>query len=144
MNPLYLPGTLHSVRAIGKYVLAAAEKAGLESQAAYRLRQAVDEIATNAVIHGYQACGANGYLEIAAVFDETKLAITLVDISPAFDPLSVPPPADLEWRTGDRPAGGLGVFLALRGVDEFRHEWVNEQNRNTFVQYIHPEKPLRS
>lgn len=136
MNALSLPGTLQSVRAIGKYVLVAAEEAGLESQAAYRLRQAVDEIATNAVIHGYQQAGLNGYLEISAQFDTGRLAVTLIDISPAFDPLSVPPPADLEWQTEDRPAGGLGVFLALSGVDEFEHERVDNRNRNTFVQYI--------
>ena len=49
MKPLIVPGTLASIRAIGKYVLQAAAEAGLESRAAYRLRLAVDEIATNAV-----------------------------------------------------------------------------------------------
>jgi anti-sigma regulatory factor (Ser/Thr protein kinase) len=136
MNPLSVPGTLKSVRAVGRYVLAAAAEAGLENQSAYRLRQAVDEIATNAVIHGYQPAGAEGDLHVSAHFDKNKLTIKLVDSSPAFDPLSVPPPADLEWQTSDRPAGGLGVFLALRGVDEFRHQRLQGRNHNTFVQYL--------
>jgi serine/threonine-protein kinase RsbW len=62
----------------------------------------------------------------------------LEDSSPSFDPLDVPPPADLEWESADRPAGGLGVFLALQGVDEFEHRWVNNCNYNVFVQYIRP------
>ena len=137
MDPITVPGTLDSIRAVGKYVLEAAGEAGLESHAAYRLRLAVDEIATNAVVHGYKLAGYEGDLLVSAHFDETRLAIILEDSSPAFDPLSVPPPADLEWETQDRPAGGLGVFLALRGVDEFEHQWVNGRNHNTFVQFIH-------
>jgi anti-sigma regulatory factor (Ser/Thr protein kinase) len=137
MDPITLPGTLDSIRTVGKYVLEAAAEAGLESHAAYRLRLAVDEIATNAVLHGYQPAGYAGDLLVSARFDEARLTIILEDSSPAFDPLSVPLPADLEWEPQDRPAGGLGVFLALRGVDEFQHQWVNNRNYNTFVQFIH-------
>ena len=136
MNSLTVPGTLQSVRTIGRYVLTAAEEAGLEDQAAYRLRQAVDEIATNAVIHGYQAAGIEGELAVSAHHDQYKLTIILIDSCAEFDPLDVPPPADLEWQPVDRPAGGLGIFLALQGVDEFRHERLNDQNQRTFVQYI--------
>ncbi len=136
MDPLTVPAALKSVRAIGRYVLEAAAEAGLESQAAYRLRLAVDEIATNAVVHGYEPSGQEGELMVSAVCDGRKLTIVLEDSSPAFDPLSVPPPADLAWEPVDRPAGGLGVFLALRGVDEFRHQWAHQRNRNIFVQHI--------
>ena len=136
MDPLNLPGTLASIRAVGKYVLQAAAEAGLESHAAYRLRLAVDEIATNAVLHGFQAAGFEGDLLVSAQFEETRLTILLEDSSPAFDPLSVPPPADLEWEPPDRPPGGLGVFLALKGVDEFEHQRVKNRNCNSFVQFI--------
>ncbi len=137
MDPITVPGTLFSIRVVGKYVLEAAGEAGLESHAAYRLRLAVDEIATNAVVHGYKPAGFEGDLLVSAQFDKTRLTIILRDSSPAFDPLSVPPPADLEWETQDRPAGGLGVFLALRGVDKFQHQWLDGRNHNTFVQFIH-------
>ena len=140
MNTLTLSATLSSVRAIGRYVLTAAEEAGLEDQAAYRLRQAVDEIATNAVIHGYQAAGIEGELTVSAHHNETRLTIILIDSCAEFDPLDVPPPADLEWQPVDRPAGGLGIYLALQGVDEFRHERLNDQNQRTFVQYIKRRK----
>ncbi len=136
MRPLTVPGTLPSVRTIGRYVLSAATEAGLDSQAAYRLRQAVDEIATNTVIHGYQAAGREGDLSVSAHCDKDKLTIILIDESPPFDPHTVPPPADLEWREADRPAGGVGVFLALRGVDEFQYQCLNKQNHHTFVQYL--------
>ena len=136
MDPLTVAATLKSIRTIGRYVLKAAIEAGLEDQAAYHLRLAVDEIATNAVIHGYQAAGYEGDLVVLAHIDEARLTIILEDSSPAFDPLCVPPPADLEWQPPDRPAGGLGILLALQGIDEFQHQWLNNRNRNTFVQFI--------
>ena len=136
MDPLTVPATIDSIRAICKYVLQASDEASLESQAAYRLRLAVDEIATNAVVHGYQTAGYEGDLVIFAEYDETKLIIILEDSSPAFDPLSVPPPADLEWQPPDRPAGGLGLFLALRCKDHIPQHRINNRNRNSFVQFI--------
>jgi anti-sigma regulatory factor (Ser/Thr protein kinase) len=38
-----------------------------------------------------------------------------------------------------RPIGGLGVFLAIRGVDSFLYERVNDRNRSTFI--VHRGKP---
>jgi anti-sigma regulatory factor (Ser/Thr protein kinase) len=136
MDSLTVAGRLDSLQAIGEYVLQAAVQAGLENPAAYRLRLAVDEIATNAIIHGYQPAEYRGDLLVSAVFDESKLTITLEDSSPAYNPLRTPPPEDLDIEPQERPAGGLGVFLALRGVDEFKYQWVNNKNRNVFMQFL--------
>jgi serine/threonine-protein kinase RsbW len=32
-----------------------------------------------------------------------------------------------------RPIGGLGVFLAIRGVDQFQYERVGDRNRSIFT-----------
>ena len=68
--------------------------------------------------------------------DESKLTITLEDSSPAYNPLRTPLPEDLDVEPQERPVGGLGIFLALKGVDEFQHQWVNNKNRNIFVQFL--------
>ena len=136
MDPLRVAGRLDALHAIGEYVLQAAAQAGLENQAAYRLRLAVDEIATNAILHGYQPAAYQGDFWVTAVYDESKLTIILEDSSPAYNPLRTPPPENLDGEPQERPAGGLGIFLALRGVDEFKYQWVNKKNRNIFVQFL--------
>jgi anti-sigma regulatory factor (Ser/Thr protein kinase) len=136
MESLSVAGRLDALQAIGEYVLQAAAQAGLEGQAAYRLRLAVDEIATNAILHGYQPAAYQGELLVTAVCDESKLTITLEDSSPAYNPLRTPPPENLDGEPQERPSGGLGIFLALRGVNEFQYQWVNKKNRNIFVQFI--------
>lgn len=133
MERLTLPGTLDSLSKIGAFVLEAAAAAGLERKAAYRLRLAVDEIATNAVVHGYDAVGEKGTLILSANIGDGKLTITLEDSGPAYNPFETPSPDDLDQPLDDRDIGGLGVFLAVQGVDEYRYEWVNGINRNIFT-----------
>jgi len=133
MEPLRLPGTLDSLAPIGAYVLEAASQAGLERKIAYRLRLAVDEIATNAVVHGYDTVGEEGDLVISSEIEDGVLTIILEDSGPAYDPFDTPSPDDLDAPLDDRDIGGLGVFLAIQGVDEYRYEWVNEKNHNIFI-----------
>ena len=133
MERLILPGTLDSLTTIGAYVLDASAEAGLEKKLAYRLRLAVDEIATNAVVYGYDAAGQKGELVVSAEIDGGTLTIILEDSGPPYDPFETPSPDDLDEPLEDRDIGGLGVFLAVQGVDEFRYEWVNGINRNIFT-----------
>ena len=52
MDGLTVGATLESLSAIGAFIRDAAAEAGLDSRAAYRLRLAVDEMATNIIVHG--------------------------------------------------------------------------------------------
>ncbi|MGA9380780.1 MAG: ATP-binding protein, partial [Phormidium sp.] len=54
MEQLTVPGTLDSLSKISDYVLSAASAAGLDKKASYKLRLAVDEIATNVIVYGYE------------------------------------------------------------------------------------------
>ena len=134
METLRLPGTIDSLRVIADFVAAAAFEAGLDEHAAYGLRLAVDEISTNAVVHGYQKTGQTGELVITAEVKTGELIIVLEDTSPRYDPRDAPPPDDLAQPPEERPAGGLGIYLALQGVDAFDHEYVDGCiNRRTFM-----------
>jgi anti-sigma regulatory factor (Ser/Thr protein kinase) len=133
MDRVTMPGTLDSLEAIGDIVTRAAAAAGLDQKASYRLRLAVDEIATNAIVHGYEETGLQGPITIWSELDDVDLRLILEDGAPAFDPHQAAPPSGMDLPLEERDIGGLGVFLALRGVDELRYERVGDQNRNTFV-----------
>jgi serine/threonine-protein kinase RsbW len=134
MDALRVPATLASLSAIGEFVLQAAAQAGLDRRAAYRLRLAVDEIATNIVVHGRPVeHGASDTIEVEAVQTDRDVTITLVDEGPAFNPAEKESPEHIERPMHERPIGGLGVFLAIRGVDQFRYERAGGRNRNIFV-----------
>ena len=125
-----MPGTLESLGPIVRYVLEAAGTAGLDRRASYRLRLAVDELATNIVNHGYKESGRAGAVLVRAELDQQWLTIVLEDAGVPFDPRSLARPSQIDLPLEDRPIGGLGVYLAIQGVDEFRYEYVDSRNRN--------------
>jgi anti-sigma regulatory factor (Ser/Thr protein kinase) len=133
MQPLLVPGTLDSLSAIGQYVNAAALAAGLEKKVAYRLRLAVDEIATNIIIHGYEEAGQSGDVLVISEMDEKSLTITLEDTSAPFDPRNIGRPEHIDKPAHERPIGGLGVYLTFQNVDKYDYEYLNNRNRNIFI-----------
>lgn len=135
MEAITVPGTIESLDAIAKYISAVAGQAGLDKKATYKLRLAIDEIATNIIIHGYQEVGKEGLLGVQADIDEHSVIIALEDIGAAFNPSEkVPVEAEtLEQPLAQRPIGGLGIFIAFQGVDKFVYEKLGDRNRNIFV-----------
>jgi serine/threonine-protein kinase RsbW len=65
------------------------------------------------------------------------LTIWIEDSSVAYDPRQVPAP-DTDLPIEQRPVGGLGVYLAIRSVDEFLYEHVGDRNRAIFKMHLPP------
>lgn len=133
LEPLTLPGESDYLSQLMDYVTWAAAAVGLEEAAAYRLSLAVDEIATNVVLHGYDDAGRSGELTIWAETTDDRLVIYLEDTGEPFDPREVPRPADLDLPLEERQDGGLGIYLALWGVDGFSYEQRGATNRSVFI-----------
>lgn len=131
MKPMTVPATLDSLGAIAEYVLAAAASAGLDKRASYNLRLAVDEIVTNIIVYGYADTDLQGVLELSADIDDGMLTVSVEDSGVAYDPRQAPVP-DTSLPLEERPIGGLGVYLAMKSVDEFLYERVGDRNRSTF------------
>lgn len=106
MKPLTVPGTLDSLSKIGQYVNTAAQAADLDKKVSYHLRMAVDEIATNIIVHGYDEAGLTGDVLVLSEMDDQTLTITLEDTSAPFDPRKLGRPDQLDLPVEERPIGG--------------------------------------
>lgn len=133
MESLIVAGTIGSLEAIAEYVMAAASTAGLDKKTSYKLRLAVDEIATNIIIYGYERAGRKGILAIHADLDEESLTISIEDTGVPFDPTQELTPDDLDKPIEQRQIGGLGIYLANQSVDKFIYERVGDKNQNIFI-----------
>jgi serine/threonine-protein kinase RsbW len=135
MEPLTVEARLEALSPIGAYVRDAAAQAGIESRAAYRLRLAVDEVATNVIVHGRPLeHSGDDKIVLKAEIDERALTVTIEDAGPPFNPTEHQwDAASLNKPMDERPIGGLGVFLAIKGVDQYQYERVGVRNRSTFV-----------
>jgi anti-sigma regulatory factor (Ser/Thr protein kinase) len=138
MEHLTVPGELESLELIAAFVMAQASQVGLDKKATYRLRLAVDEIATNIILYGFKESDLKGDIQVFATTDDTKLEIALEDNAVPFDPLNANQVevAELQRPLEERQMGGLGVYLAMQGVDQFRYERVHDRNRNIFVMHL--------
>lgn len=133
MEPLVVPGTLDSLGAIRDYVRAAAAAAGLDKTATYRLSLAVDEIASNIVMHGYDEAGLKGEIRVRSEVGDQTLKIHLEDTGATYDVASFKDPENLHRPFAERTEGGLGVYLATQGVDGLTYATEQGRNRHTFV-----------
>jgi anti-sigma regulatory factor (Ser/Thr protein kinase) len=133
LEPLSLPAQTTHLSQLMDYVAWASAAVGLDEAAIYRLSLAVDEIATNIVLYGYEAAGRHGDLIIWAETNDKHLTVYLEDTGKPFDPRHAPRPADLDRPLEERQDGGLGIFLALWGVDHFTYERHGRTNRSIFV-----------
>lgn len=79
---------------------------------------AVDEAATNIILHGYR--GKPGNIEVEMIRNDDAIIVYLRDSAPIFDPTTVPPP-DLTIPFFQRPPGGMGVHLIRQSVDKIHH-----------------------
>jgi serine/threonine-protein kinase RsbW len=129
---LTVPAQLDRLGDIRRYVETAGKQAGLSEEAAYALVLAVDELATNIIMHGYSGLGTNGDVSITAGMDEEKLTVTLEDHGKPFDPgaRTMPSAEELSKPLEERGIGGLGIYLALQSVDQHRYERLGDANRN--------------
>jgi anti-sigma regulatory factor (Ser/Thr protein kinase) len=126
---------LESLSSIADFIREVSTTAGLDKKTFYNLRLAVDEIATNVILHGYQKAGVAGDIKLTADIEDDTLTILLEDTAPAYDPRETHTEAQdaLDETLEERPVGGLGIYLALKSVDQFRYERIHGRNRNFFV-----------
>lgn len=82
------------------------------------LVQAVDEAATNVIVHGYQ--GQPGWLQVGVATEDDRFVVTIEDQCRPFDPTTVPDP-DLTVPPMARKPGGMGVHLIRESMDSMTY-----------------------
>ncbi len=94
---------------------------GGSKRAAEDLVQAVDEVACNVLLHGYD--GEAGDIELEAGLRDGKIEIRIMDRAPVFDPTLIPDPAAAAATPPRRRPGtaGAGLHLARTMTDAVRH-----------------------
>src|SRR5436305_3119477 len=135
MQPLTVPGNLDALKPVRDYTAKVAKAAGLSDPVVYKLCLAVDEIATNVVLHGYEEAGLVGNLTVAGGVDCGRLVVQLYDPGKSYDPTkhSVPTADLLSLPLDERDVGGLGILLARDGVEDLQYEASEHGNVHRFI-----------
>jgi serine/threonine-protein kinase RsbW len=126
---LHVPPDFKSLRLVRSYVQDAANEAGLDAKAVYRLTLAVEELTSNIIEHGYAKSGAAQPIRVAATRTARHLMVAVEDEGTPFNIGEATLP-DVSLSLDERSRGGLGNLLILKNVDDYRYERVGNCNRN--------------
>jgi sigma-B regulation protein RsbU (phosphoserine phosphatase) len=141
VESLTVAASLGSLGSIKKFVIEAAEAAGLDHKVVCRLLLAVDEVITHAIMHGHAGSEGRGVLRMRADHDKKSLTIILECTGEPYDPRQNLPSDRLEAAVEDR------LYLAIQSVDEFLYTRDGDWNRSTLVMHCAEpsvEESLRS
>ena len=112
---LTITAELKNLSVLRHFVKETAAKMNANGEAVEDLIQAVDESATNIIVHGYK--GQEGTIEARMGREGDRLVVSLRDRAPLFDPTQVPPP-DLMAPPEKRCFGGLGMHFVRNFTDK--------------------------
>jgi anti-anti-sigma factor len=113
---LTVSASLDSLGRISDFVVASAQAAGLDEHAVWEVQLAVDEAATNIILHAYGDRGMDGLITVRTEFTGHEFVINMRDTGTPFDPNNVPKP-DLTSPLEERTTGGLGLYLMRKLMD---------------------------
>ena len=111
---LRIPADVARLADMRSLVRGAAQDRGAPSDVVDDLVQAVDEAATNTIVHGY--AGRPGWVEVTLALVGRDIVVTLEDAAPAFDPTTRPEP-DMRVDALVRGPGGMGIHLMRLATD---------------------------
>ena len=123
MTSIRVLAELPNLAVIRRFVEETATALKADRRAIDDMIQAVDESATNIIVHGYR--GRPGHIEIEVTQEGNVLVVRLRDQAPLFDPTRAPP-SDVTLPLERRRFGGLGIHLTRRFTDSVTYRITSE------------------
>ncbi len=124
---LVVKSSTDNLSVIREFMTAAAADCGCNDELTGKIILAVDEACTNIIKHAYKY-SPEGDIGINIKLTNSKLVISITDSGEHFNPGEVPTPNLLEYQK-KKKAGGLGIFLMRKLMDEVNYKILND-NRN--------------
>jgi len=123
---LTVRGRYDCIPAVTNFVGEAAAAAGLDDDAAFHCKMAVDEACTNVIEHAYDG-EDKGAIQITCEIEPGTCTIEIVDHGKVFDPTVVPEPK-VAQDIDDLMPGGIGLHLMRKMMDRVSFRFEPERN----------------
>jgi len=99
----------------------------------YKFRLAMEEILVNTISYSYPDLKKH-FIKVKIRFANDIVTIEFVDDGIEFNPLTVPPPADVPLE--ERKPGGVGLYLVKTMMDTFEYQRKDGENIITISKKI--------
>ena len=118
MSALTIEADLRRLGDVRAFVRTSLAAGGADLHSVADVVQAVDEIVSNVIEHGY--AGRDGKVEVEVTVEGNDATVHVRDACPPFDPTGVPTP-DTGAPLARRALGGMGVHLSRELTDRMTH-----------------------
>jgi len=127
MKELIVEAVTENVGAVTEFVNEQLERLGCPPRAQMQVDVAVDELFGNIAHYAYAPGTGPAAVRVESSEDPPAVVITFIDKGVKFDPLSQEDP-DITLPLEEREAGGLGIYMVKRTMDEISYEYRDGQN----------------
>ena len=92
-----------------------------------QINVAIDELFSNIARYAYNPATGPATVRVEVEKNPLAVLVTFIDHGRRYDPLTTKEP-DLSLNLLERPAGGLGVFLVRKTMDDVSYEYRDGRN----------------
>lgn len=127
MKELTLAATVENIAAVTDFVNEQLEAVDCPLKAQMQVDIAIDELFGNIAHYAYAP--ATGDATVRVEIEKNPLAVTLTftDCGTPYNPLTQADP-DVTLCAEERQAGGLGIFMVKKTMDEMKYEYKDSKN----------------
>ena len=130
---LHVNADLEKLPIIADFTTASARKLGLSEKGVFQLELAVDEVASNIILHGYTH--QTGPIHLSIWKEKDRIIIKIKDKGEPFNPLEADKP-DLEAPLEERSPGGLGIHFLKTVTDSVHYQFKDGKNILTLIKIL--------
>lgn len=127
MNELTILAAVENIDRVTDFVNEQLEEACCPLKVQTQLDVAVDEVFSNIANYAYQPGSGSATIKVEMEKDPPAVVVTFIDCGIPYNPLLKEDP-DTSLSAEEREAGGLGIFLVKKLMDEMTYEYTEGQN----------------
>jgi serine/threonine-protein kinase RsbW len=126
-----LQNDLGELNRLNAFMEAAAAEWKLNDELLFQLNLVAEEVVSNIILHGLKNIRKNENILVELSFGQGELKMCITDHGMEFNPLTVPPPDDLDKPASERQIGGLGIYFIRQFMDNV--EYYRENHCNVLI-----------
>ena len=127
MKELTIAAVIENIEPVTDFVNEQLEALDCPMKAQIQIDIAIDELFSNIAHYAYNPETGEATVRVEVIDDPMSVIITFIDNGIPYDPLTAVNP-DTRLPVEDRTAGGLGIFMVKKSMDEIIYRYENGKN----------------
>ena len=132
MQQLTIKADISQLDQVLSFIDSILEESDCPTNTKMQIDVAIEEVFVNIVRYAYPECEGEAAIEVETTDSPRAVKITFEDEGVPFNPLEHEDP-DIMLSADDRPAGGLGILMVKKSMDDVSYEYNDGKNRLTIT-----------